>query len=246
MCFVMAETPRDPYFLLCDVLKVTRGAEGVTHGTPGPGGCTCVQGGGTASVGGRDVPALTWHWLLPVTPQQLTQSFRLEKAPKSLSPTIELEAQSIQSSPWTHPTAVLANAPSAAVGPRQGQSSPGLCHPWGQGSSSPEHSVGTRCRAVQTAHVQEGIFYTHSIFTPRRWQQGGFPQPKGEWRKGASPQTKEPLSRSGGQEGRGAAALMWQRAGTGAALPRDERALPRVPREPRRQRGRAVTWQLPR
>lgn len=37
MCFVMAETPRDLYFLLCDVLKVTAGAEAVTHSTPGPG-----------------------------------------------------------------------------------------------------------------------------------------------------------------------------------------------------------------
>lgn len=223
MCFVMAETPRDPYFLLCDVLKVTRGAEGVTHGTPGPGGCTCVQGGGTASVGGRDVPALTWHWLLPVTPQQLTQSFRLEKAPKSLSPTIELEAQSIQSSPWTHPTAVLANAPSAAVGPRQGQSSPGLCHPWGQGSSSPEHSVGTRCRAVQTAHVQEGIFYTHS-FIPFNFHAppvaaGRFPAAEGGREEGCfSPDKRALVPQRGTGGSRGCSAdVAAGRDGSGAA-----------------------------
>lgn len=64
MCFVVAEALRDPYFLLCDVLKVTPGAEGVCDTR---GDVPVCRVSAQPAWEGRDVPALTWHWLLPVT-----------------------------------------------------------------------------------------------------------------------------------------------------------------------------------
>lgn len=72
MCFVMAETPRDLYFLLSDVLKVTPGAEDVTHSTLGQGDVPVCRVVAQPAWEGRVVPALTWHWLLPVTPRAHT------------------------------------------------------------------------------------------------------------------------------------------------------------------------------
>lgn len=214
-------------------------AEGVTHGIPGPGRCTCVPGGHPCSLvprpagEGRDVPALTWHWLLPATPSRSRNHLGWKS----------LQNHRVQPLGW-RPKASgalhgLTPQPCWQMGPPAGTIIPGLCHPSGQGPSSPEHGLGSPCRALQRAHGQNGDFLQpflrHMTFSrPAGGRREVSCSRRGE---GACPQTKEPLSRSGGQEGRGAragaAALMWQRAGPGLSrgmCPRDEPALPRVPR----------------
>lgn len=159
----------------------------------GPGGCTCVK----VVAHGRGGMCQ-----LPVTPQQLTQPCRLEKPPKSLSKTTELEAQSTQSSP------------------RTGKFS--FCSRGTPGRDNHPHlqSFQPGAQPGDTVPHAEGDFYTHPFTTfdfhaPPVAEGGGFPQPKGEGSVMSLSPDKGPLSRSGDRRVAGRGTLMWQRAGSG-------------------------------